>query len=291
MTERAHSTERRTRALDVISAGEALWDLEAPRGSSFAAAPSLRFSPGGAAVNAAIALARLGLSVGLAAVVGDDALGAALLARVAARGIDVSLAEKGARRTGLVLVERGERGTRVVGYRREDESAPPLVKERARALLVTGVLPGEEQAARFAELAKEARGRGATVVLDLNARPLVWRKKHAAHALAAAGEACVVKASEDDLETLAIDAGAVREAMRSDAVLVVTAGPRAARAMGAFGEITSEPRAIEGASAMGAGDAFTAGMLAALLGGEARWDRVLARAHAAARRRVRRTKS
>ncbi|XXR88225.1 hypothetical protein WME96_43635 [Sorangium sp. So ce406] len=45
--------------LNVICAGEALWDLAPPGGTS------LRFRPGGGAVNAAVALARSGLRVGL----------------------------------------------------------------------------------------------------------------------------------------------------------------------------------------------------------------------------------
>ena len=53
--------------LDVICAGEALRDLAPPGGTL------LRFRPGGGAVNAAVALARSGLRVGLAAALGDSA--------------------------------------------------------------------------------------------------------------------------------------------------------------------------------------------------------------------------
>ncbi len=61
----------RPAAFDVVCAGEALWDFTSALGSGV---PSPRFRAGGGAVNAAVALARGGLRVGLAAVVADDGL-------------------------------------------------------------------------------------------------------------------------------------------------------------------------------------------------------------------------
>ncbi|MEO6576004.1 MAG: PfkB family carbohydrate kinase, partial [Polyangiaceae bacterium] len=69
----------RARGFDVICAGEALWKLE-ERDAPFAIEPTLRLRPGGGAVNAALTLARQGLHVGLATVLGDDSFGRALLA-------------------------------------------------------------------------------------------------------------------------------------------------------------------------------------------------------------------
>lgn len=283
-------------ALDVLAMGEALWDLEAPRGRTFAAAASLRLTPGGAAVNVALALSRLGFRTGLAAALGADALGEALASRVAARGVSTELVERAPERTGLVFVERaGGPALRIVSYRPVDEAVPRLPAEfRARLLVLTGLLPSEAQAESFAAAARAARGQGARVVVDLNARPRMWRSRGAESALGWLAAADVVKASEDDLATMGVGEDRLRSALGASAVLVVTAGPRAARAVGPFGAVERAPRVLEG-SAVGAGDAFVAGLCDALLrgggtdGGEgsAFWGRALGRGHGLARRRVR----
>jgi 2-dehydro-3-deoxygluconokinase len=277
--------------LDVLCVGEALWDLAPPRGRTLALAPSLRFRPGGAAVNAALLLARLGWKAGLAAVVGDDALGEALTARIAARGVSTALVQRAPPRTGLCFVEHGTRAARVVGYRSAGEAAPDLAAAfRARALLLTGVTPSPEQASSFGAAAREARRHGARVMVDLNARPLLWRGRSATPAWLV--EADVIKASEPDLAAMGIDEAALRALMRASAVLVVTAGPRPARAIGSFGEVRRAPASRAHGSAMGAGDAFAAGLLDAMLrAGDASleddgafWSRALSRGHALARR-------
>lgn len=277
--------------LDVLCVGEALWDLAPSRGRTLATSPSLRFRPGGAAVNAALRLARLGWKAGLAAVVGDDALGEALVARVAARGVSTALVQRAPPRTGLCFVEQTARATRVVGYRPAGEIAVEIdAAFHARALLLTGLTPSPQQAESFGTAARAARHHGARVVVDLNARPLLWRGSRATPAWL--GEADVIKASEDDLTAMGLDESALRAAMRATAVLVVTAGPRPARALGSFGEVRRAPTSKARGSAMGAGDAFTAGILDALLrAGDAPlsddgafWDRALSRGHALARR-------
>lgn len=282
--------------LDVLCFGEALWDLHGPPGVSFTEAKALRLRPGGAAVNVALKLARRERTVGLAAAVGADVLGEALTARVAARGVEVELVQRAPQRTGVVFVEHGARGRRIVGYRDADEVTPRLAPGwTARVLFLTGLAPSEEQAARFGEAAREARRQGALVVVDANARPRLWRGRAAGAALDLLGEADVVKASADDLATMGLTAEQARGRMRDDAVLVLTAGEGAASATGRFGEVTRAPRALEAVDTMGAGDAFSAGMLLELLDaapGEdgdprALWDRALRRGHALARARLR----
>ncbi len=120
--------------------------------------------------------------------------------------------------------------------------------------------------------------------------PRLWQGAAGA-APAWIGEADVVKASEEDLAVMGLDEGALRAAMGAAAVLVVTRGPRAARAIGRSGEVRAAPRYVAAGRALGAGDAFTAGMLDVLLrdGGEgdaALWERALRRGNALARRCV-----
>ncbi|MFT3768055.1 MAG: PfkB family carbohydrate kinase [Minicystis sp.] len=282
--------------LDVLCVGEALWDLHA-LGGPFATAERLAMKPGGAAVNVALALARRRIRVGLAAVVGNEALGEALVARVGAAGVEVGLVQRALARTGVVFAERGDSGSRFVGYRAVDEPAPRLPKGwSARVLLLTGLMPSAEHAEVWRSAARSARRRGALVMVDVNARPRAWRDRESGPAFAVIGEADVVKASADDLTVLGLGAdGAarMRARMRRGAVLVTTAGAGAARAIGRFGEVVrAGGRPIAG-EPLGAGDAFTAGMLLELLGSEpfdeaASWDRALRRGHALARAHLRR---
>ncbi len=127
-------------ALDVVCLGEALWDLGAPRGRTFTEARSLRLEPGGAAINVAVGLARRGWKAGLAATVGADALGEALAAQVAARGVSTALVRRAEPRTGLVFVERAGPSPRIVAYRQAGEAPAELPATwSARCLLVTGI--------------------------------------------------------------------------------------------------------------------------------------------------------
>jgi sugar/nucleoside kinase (ribokinase family) len=281
--------------LDVLAMGEALWDLAAPRGRTFAEARSLTLSPGGAAVNVALALARLGWRAGLAAAVGADALGEALAARVAASGVSTALVRRAPARTGLAFVETAGAAPRVVGYRGDDEVIADLPATwRARLLVLTGVLPSETQAASFGAAARSARSMGALVVVDLNARPRMWRGRQGTPPPSWIAEADVVKASEEDLSTLKLGEAALRGAMHSTAVLIVTAGGRAARAIGPFGEAQRAPARVALRAAVGAGDLFTAGICDTLLRGGglppdrdgASWEKALGRGHALASRKV-----
>jgi sugar/nucleoside kinase (ribokinase family) len=275
--------------LDVICVGEALWDLAPPRGGRFARAARIELAPGGAAVNVALALARRGHAVGVAASVGADLLGDALVGRLAARGVDTAWIARSSARTGLVFVEHAKGALRVVSYRAPDEGTSELPRGfRARALVLTGVVPGEPQRAAFARAARAARRRGATVIADLNARPRMWRGA-SPEIPSWLGEVDVVKASEDDLATLGTSPVELRERLRRTAVLVVTGGGRAAVASGDFGRVELRPRASAGRP-LGAGDAFTAGVVDLLLrapaSGASFWESALQRGHAWARRRM-----
>jgi 2-dehydro-3-deoxygluconokinase len=280
--------------LDVLCMGEALWDLTAPRGRTFAESSSLRLQPGGAAVNVALALARLGWRSGLVATLGADALGEALAARVAARGVSTALLERAPPRTGLVFMEQAGGAPRIVGYRSADEAPPRLEAAAwsARALVLTGLAPAEAQAASFGEAAREARRRGALVVVDLNARPRLWRGSEGGPPPSWLGDADVVKASEEDLAAIGIRDADLRAALRASAVLMVTAGAGVTRATGPFGEVRCAPvSVVAGGTALGAGDAFLAGVVDAVLRGggvdAGFWSRALRRGHVLARRRVR----
>jgi sugar/nucleoside kinase (ribokinase family) len=274
--------------LDVICAGEALWDLAPPDGTL------LRFRPGGGAVNAAVALARSGLRVGLAAALGDNAPGRALLAKVAAAGVDVGGVALIPARTGLIVLEDTGGARHMVAHRAEDE-LPVSVPEgwAAPVLLLSGISPALAPIAGLCRAARAARRTGTVIVVDLNARWHLWagRDPRTLHALLR--EADVVRCSAADLVGLGLDDTQVRAVMRPSAALVLTQGAGAARAIGPFGEIALPPPVVAKTRAAGAGDAFTAAICAELARtgdhGPERpdlWARAIQRGHVAAGAKV-----
>lgn len=223
--------------------------------------------PGGGAVQAALALARSGLGVGLAASVAHDLN----VESLRAAGIDVDGVLFG---ESSVLLNAGD--------------APIVVPDvwSSKLLLISGVSASLSRAASLCRAARAARRAGALVVVDVNARPHAWtgQDSRAIHALLR--EADVVRCSTADMIALWMDRGSLRSSMRDDAVLLTTDGPGAARARGMFGEVAVP--ATYGARTPGCGDVFTAAVVTDLARGHdprldarAFWEATLRRAHRA----------
>jgi sugar/nucleoside kinase (ribokinase family) len=197
-------------------------------------------------------------------------------------------------RTPVVLAGRDS----VMSLRRIQEEIVALAdlepaRWNARHLHVAALLPGRRAARAYRRFAELAERDGCTLSVDVDARPRFWRAggEPPGAILRAAG---LVKCSALDLVALGLGRGAqaigaLRRRMSPSATLVVTDGLRPARALGPWGEIARAPRPIRAARAMGAGDAFSAGVIAELLasrGGardERLWRRALDRGHRAAR--------
>ncbi len=306
----------------ILCLGEVAWDLAPERGASLVDTRSLRITPGGASANAARALADVGDHALVCAAVGDDPLGRGLVARLAALGVDVSLIGRARARTALVFVERppapgaqAQPGPRAVSYRDPageiaglaghvraiGGARGVLARARADALVVGTIACADAAAPLFAACARAARRAGAIVAIDVNARPRLWRAIGAPQrAIALVELADVVKASVDDLAVIGLPPRDLAARLRHGATLVVTDGPRPARAIGPFGEVAVAPRRALPSDAAGAGDAFVAGLVRALVASrraaddDHRWSVALAAAHeiagrwvAGARRRAR----
>jgi 2-dehydro-3-deoxygluconokinase len=286
----------RQRRFDVICAGEVLWSAtvgDTPTSPVTPGAP-LGLRPGGGALNAAVALSQRGLRVGLAAALGDDAHGRALVARVRAAGIDAGGVTLSSERANLVFVDAAGDAARVVPFRAEDE--PPFAVPAgwaADVLLLSGLSPALAPAASRCKAARAARRAGSLVVVDVNARRRAWAGYDPRAIQAVLREADVVRCSTEDLAGLGIDEAKARAAMRPEATLVLTHGAGPARALGPFGEVVVSPREVRRQAAGGAGDVFTAALCAELARrgdpGSDRpslWDRALRRGHEAALERL-----
>lgn len=277
------------RRFDVICAGEALWSLTALGGAVFAGPAALRFRPGGGAANAAVALSQSGLRVGLAAALGDDRFGRALVQKIAAAGVDVGGVVLAPARAGIVFIAAAGAAGEVIS--RGEEEQPIAVPEgwSSRVLLLSGLSPVVAQGAALCKAARAARRAGTMVVIDVNARRHVWAGRDPRAIQAALREADVVRCSAEDLAALRVDAATVRAALRPGAVLVTSNAAGAAWASGPFGEIAEAPREWAALRARGSGDAFTAAICAELAragepGGDRGdlWGRALQRGQAAA---------
>jgi sugar/nucleoside kinase (ribokinase family) len=254
--------------------GELAWDLAAPRGRPLEEAPPLTPAPGGGAVITALELARAGVPVALCAAVGDDALGVAMQRRLEDGGVDASLViASPLLRTGLVLIG-GALGSsrRFMSYRAPDDEARALRAALpsggfgARLLHLSAIVPTPASIALFRDASRRARREGSVVTLDVNARPRLWRRpsKAALEILAAADW---VKCSSRDLDAMGAAPADILARLRKSAVLVVTHGPGPVRAFGPFGSIERAPPALPDPAVdpTGAGDAFSAGLIAALV--------------------------
>ena len=175
-----------TRALDVITFGEAMMLLVADRPGPLEEAQSFHKRTAGAETNVAIGLARLGFKVGWASRLGTDSMGRYLLDAMRREGIDCShvmcdAAQKtGFQFKGRVLdgsdppVEYHRKGSAASHMGVADIDIPWLLS--ARHLHATGVFAAVSattlQAARTTmDLMRQA---GRSVSFDPNLRPSLW---------------------------------------------------------------------------------------------------------------------
>ncbi|MDT0459079.1 sugar kinase [Streptomyces sp. DSM 41527] len=281
---------------DVFTFGETMVAL---RGSGpLKLGGTMQVSIAGAESNVAIGLARLGHEVRWAGAVGADEAGELVLRTLRAEGVEVSgaSADPGAP-TGLLLFEprlpdvtrvhyyrAGSAGSRLTAdmIERAFRAAPP------RVLHLTGITPALSPTARSAALhsLRLAHEYGSSVCLDVNFRARLWTAEEAAAVL---GEwipsVDLLIASDDELplclpsrggsggsadgdsaDGIASQARRLRELGVGE--VVVKHGAEGATAFTHDGSLHRSAKAVRAVDAVGAGDAFVAGYLSALLDGD-----------------------
>ncbi|MEV8564495.1 sugar kinase [Streptomyces sp. NPDC051322] len=250
---------------------------------------TMAVSVAGAESNVAIGLARLGHPVHWAGVVGADEAGELVLRTLRAEGVDVSgAARAGEAPTGLILFEpRLPEVTRVHYYRAgsagsrvsadDVDRAFDAAGQPPRVLHLTGITPALSPAARAAaDRALELAGEhGALVSIDVNYRSRLWSTQQASAVLCSwAPRADVLIASDDELPLCLPDGSPDDTALRARALLdagagevVVKLGAAGATAYTSGGKLHCPARPVRSLDPVGAGDAFVAGYLSALLDG------------------------
>jgi 2-dehydro-3-deoxygluconokinase len=288
---------------DVITFGEAMVRLSPPGFGRLEQAHSLDVEVGGAELNTAVGLARLGRSAAWVSRLPDHPLGHLLAGRVRAAGVGtehIALADEG--RVGLYFLEFGAapRASSVL-YDRQDSAFARLrpneidwraVFEGARWFHVTGITPALSPgtAAATLEALRAARAAGVRVSIDPNYRAKLWAVDAARRWLAEALPLCDVLITGGgiggevpDAERLfgvaVADAETVARSLAERFGLAVVAvtlrdSPRVwhnawtALALCGGAVLRARTYEVEIVDRLGAGDAFAAGLIHGLLDGD-----------------------
>jgi fructokinase len=276
-------TDRARAQRPVLAMGEILIDfIVADGAASLAAAETFVARAGGAPANAAVALARLGVPSAFCGVTGDDPFGAKLRQELAAEDVDTTrLRATGDAATTLAYAWKDERGN---GHfwllRGADTSLSPADAEAAgiadlSALVVGSVALAAEPSRSAVERAIAlAHAANVPVVFDVNLRPTLWgRLQDAAERIETViGRSDLVKLSLDDARGLFGVAITPGEALER----VLRLGPRAAVLtdgdQGCWLATAEHPAVqhvpafpVDAVEPTGAGDAFTAAIVARML--------------------------
>ncbi len=260
--------------MKVACFGEILWDIFQTGPATF------RRVLGGAPANVATGLARLGVDAGVVGGVGRDSFGDALLAHLASDEVDTHFVKRLPNRTGVTFVTRDTHGEpSFLFYRHESADMAmkaadpkPRLGRGAWALVGTSTLMTRELSAATFSFLRAARAGGASIFVDLNVRTHLWSSR--AHMDAQIARvtryADILKASDADLSAVAGKEGRRWLAETAPkATWLLTHGARGATAVGVHGEVFAKARRATCVDATGAGDAFIAGSLAALLAADA----------------------
>jgi fructokinase len=254
--------------------GEALVDLVATEGGSYLA------KPGGSPYNVALGLARLGQQVELFARAGRDGFGELLYTHVADSGVDLTGWTRAEQPTSLAVATLDAAGqasydfyldsTAALRYDAADLPAPGHIADVLHVgSLASWMAPSRELIGHAQRSA--FRGGSTLVSYDPNVRPALLSSRDRAAELVETSIAMahIVKASDADTQWLYPDRAPAEVAQRwlelGVTVVIITLGQFGAtvftRARPAF---TRSAPSVTVVDTVGAGDAFTAGLLASL---------------------------
>jgi fructokinase len=269
---------------DVVVFDEALVDLlPGERGVPLDEVERFRRHLGGAGANLAVGLARLKVRTALVGLVGGDPLGRFVTRYLAEEGVVTDgLGQHRSARTGLCFLSIGPRGERsFLAYRQP--SADLLVSPgdlqpehitRGRLLCLGSALLSQEPARAATLRALElAQGRKLLIFCDLNYRPHLWRDTREApgllRRLLMASD--IARLTEEELLPLLgteqVEAAAARLRQLGPTLVVITLGARGCYVDCPAGQsyLFGEPPPGPVIDETGAGDAFSAGLIAELL--------------------------
>jgi 2-dehydro-3-deoxygluconokinase len=273
-----------TTTVEVLAIGEPLALVDPLEGGPIEDVPGFTLKVAGAELNALIGLARLGHRTALVSAVGDDPFGRLVRRTIRAEGIDDAFVFTGSAPTGVFFKERlNSHGRRVYYYRagsaaskvRVASARRALAELRPRFVLVSGLTLGigkpDELGDAAVAVLEGARAMGATVVFDANLRAGIWDGEEAAQQFEAlVPHVDVLLAGVNELSALRSgDPEHVAASFIADGItnVVVKYGKHGSVIHTADGSTSIAPRPVEMVDAIGAGDAYAAGLVSGLLRG------------------------
>ncbi len=267
--------------LPVLTVGEPLVAAVPVVPEPLEVAPCCRLFPGGAEVNLAVGLGRLGVPCAFLGRIGADPLGRLVLTRLEEAGVGVAHLRADPRPTGLYLREWLPDGVRRPYYYRQGSAgaqldvtdvAVPL--ERHSLVHLTGITPalGPGPRAAVRAIVSAAASARVPVSFDANFRPALWRAADFAEfvrPLLPYFTVLLVGEEESELLFGSADPDAAFSCAREVGVplCVLRLGERGALAEDARGHRVARRMPARAVDPVGAGDAFDAGFLAARLSG------------------------
>lgn len=229
--------------------------------------------PGGSAANVAVGLARLGRNVELATWFGTDPHGAVVRTHLNVNNVSVVPGSDQADHTSTAVATLDDRGQAHydfdIDWRLPEVHLDSDVKVVHTGSIATVLFPGGQAVLEVTQVASEF----STICYDPNLRPTIMgtRNDVATQVQEFISTADVVKVSAADLEWL-YPSTPVLDVVHSwaeqgPAITVVTQGEQGSFACSAAGvNVSVEAPTVDVVDTIGAGDSFTAGLLAAL------WD-------------------
>lgn len=267
---------------DVLTLGETMASMRSAGPLRLGGA--LNLSIAGSESNVAIGLARLGHTASWVGVVGDDELGSLILRTLRAENVDTTQAHTHQdASTGTITIERRVGDIARVLYHRSESAGSTLSTEHVtrafaecapRWVHLTGITPALSQTARAAvEAALDlAAAAGAKVSLDVNYRSRLWDRELAARYLRSIVTRVDLLVASDDELALVTPEECTTEAQRIEWLLhhgvgevVITRGAAGASLHNRVGTLHQAAAPVLVVDTVGAGDAFTAGLLSATL--------------------------
>ncbi|MCD5347925.1 sugar kinase [Agromyces sp. S2-1-8] len=266
---------------EIIAIGETMALVTPALAEPLERAVDFHLDAGGAESNVASHLAALRGRAAWAGRVGDDALGRRLVAQLASRGVDTRFVERDPDApTGLYVKDPGNgvQYFRVgsAASRMSPAFAERLPLEGARVVHLSGITAALSSScdAMLDAMIERVAATPALLSFDVNHRAALWRSAEAAaarlRALAAAADLAFVGLDEAARLWGTTTASDVRAFLPEPARLVVKDGDvgatefaRGVDGIDAVEHVAAHP--VDVVEAVGAGDAFAAGYLAALL--------------------------
>ena len=258
----------------IVCCGEALIDF-LPRKTAEGAAAYQPFC-GGSVYNTAIALGRLGVPVGLYTGLSTDFFGDMLREGLAASKVSLKYTKAWDKPSTLAFVKLDHGHARYSFF--DDNSAGrmltkrdlPKLQRQVQALHFGSISLIPEPGGETLELLMKREAKSRVISLDPNIRPgmIKDRSRHMARLTRMIAMADIVKVSDEDVAWMTgkDDAkAAARKWLKLGAKLViVTRGAKGVEAFTGTYSVSRPAEKVKVADTVGAGDTFTAGMLAAL---------------------------